>query len=166
MVKIYSRRKIREKVLQVLYAYELNNEGIQRHIDEIFANVKNNADKDFGLNLIFKTIANRNLIDKLIENKTSNWELERIAVIDKILLRMGICEFLYFEDIPPKVSINEIIEISKVFSTESSGKFLNGVLDAILNEIKISGQFKKTGRGLIDNSLTTFSENTDAEKKL
>lgn len=153
MSKIYKRRLVREKALQVLYAFEMNNDQIQRHIDEIFTEIKDENDKEFGSKLVFRVISNRDEFDKLIEGKTNNWELERIALIDKILLRMGICEFLFFEDIPPKVTINEIIEISKVFSTEGSGKFINGILDSILSDLKKSGKLKKSGRGLLNDSI-------------
>jgi N utilization substance protein B len=94
----------------------------------------------------------------MIKSKVSNWEMDRIALIDKLLLRMGICELIYFEDIPPKVSINEVIEISKKFSTAGSAKFINGVLDAVLNDLKKSGQLKKSGRGLIDESISKKSD--------
>jgi N utilization substance protein B len=67
---------------------------------------------------------------------------------------MGICEILYFPDIPPKVSINESIEIAKDFSTAGSGKFINGILDAILAEEKKGGKLNKSGRGLVDESIT------------
>jgi len=79
--------------------------------------------------------------------------MNRIALIDKLLLRMGICELLYFPDIPPKVSINESIEIAKDFSTAGSGKFINGILDAILSDEKKSGKLNKTGRGLVEESI-------------
>jgi N utilization substance protein B len=160
MSKVFKRRLIREKALQVLYAYEMNNSDLQRHIDEIFSEITDQNDKDFGTSLIYRVVSNRENLDRLIESKTSNWEMERIALIDKILLRMGICEFLFFEDIPPKVTINEAIEISKVFSTEGSGKFINGVLDSILAELKKSGELKKTGRGLIDDSINKSKSNT------
>ena len=67
---------------------------------------------------------------------------------------MGIAEFLYFEDIPPKVSINEVIDIAKEFSSANSGKFINGILDAILSELKKTGVLKKVGRGLINNNIS------------
>jgi N utilization substance protein B len=89
----------------------------------------------------------------MIAKKIKNWELDRIALIDRIVLRMGICELKYFPEIPPKVSINEAIELAKKFSTERSGKFVNGVLDAVYNELKETGQLVKQGRGLIDKSL-------------
>lgn len=154
MSKVFKRRQIRERVLQVLYAFELNSDSLQKHIDEIFFDIKNESDKEFGTSLIFKVVNNRNNFDSLIEKKISNWEMDRIALIDKILLRMGICELMYFEDIPPKVSINEAIEISKKFSTEGSGKFINGVLDSILSDLKKSGQLRKSGRGLLDDTIS------------
>ncbi len=164
MSKLFKRRRIREKALQVLYAFELNNEELQKHIDEIFQDINNQSDKEFGSNLVFRVVSNRNKFDTLIEEKTSNWEMDRIALIDKILLRMGICEFLFFEDIPPKVTINEVIEISKKFSTEGSSKFLNGVLDSILNELKKSGQIKKTGRGLLDDKINKAISKGEGEE--
>ncbi|MBI5663064.1 MULTISPECIES: transcription antitermination factor NusB [Ignavibacterium] len=154
MSKVFKRRLIREKVLQVLYAYEMNNDNLQSQIDEIFSDVDEDNDKQFGLTLIYKVIPNRDKFDELIKNKVNNWEMDRIALIDKILIRMGICELLFFEDIPPKVSINEVIEISKKFSTAGSAKFINGVLDAILNDFKKSGELKKTGRGLVDETIS------------
>ena len=84
----------------------------------------------------------------------------RIALIDKILLRMAICEILYFPDIPPKVSINEAIEIAKEFSTAGSGKFINGILDAILSEEKTAGRLNKTGRGLVDSTISKNQSKT------
>lgn len=164
MSKVFKRRRIREKALQVLYAFEMNNDELQKHIDEIFLEVNDEPDREFGSNLIFKVVANKKKFDKLIEDKTSNWEMDRIALIDKILLRMGICEFIFFDDIPPKVTINEIIEISKKFSTEGSSKFLNGVLDSILVDLKESGEIKKTGRGLLDDTINKISSKGTIEE--
>jgi len=110
-------------------------------------------DKDFSVRLTNLVIGHRDELDELIKGKVDNWEIERIALIDRILLRMGIAELLYFEDIPPKVSINEVIEMAKEYSTSNSGKFLNGILDAILSDLKSAGKIKKTGRGLLDKSL-------------
>ena len=93
-------------------------------------------------------------IDKLIKSKVMHWESDRIAVIDRMILRIGIAELLYFPDIPPKVTINEAIEIGKIFSTANSGRFINGVLDAILEELKENGTLHKTGRGLLEFSLS------------
>jgi N utilization substance protein B len=74
-------------------------------------------------------------------------------VIDHLLLRMGICELLYFESIPPKVTINESIEIAKSFSTEKSGQFINGILDAVLEDLIRTKALRKSGRGLVNSNL-------------
>jgi N utilization substance protein B len=74
-------------------------------------------------------------------------------MVDRMVLQMALCELLFFENIPTKVSINEAIELVKKFSTAKSGKFVNGILDASLNELNSNGKIKKTGRGLIDKSF-------------
>lgn len=154
MSAVFKRRIIREKVLQTLYAYEMNSENVNSLKKEIFSEIEDEADRKFGDDLITSVILNKENLDKKIQERVSNWEMNRIALIDKILLRMAICELLFFPDIPPKVSINEAIEIAKEFSTSGSGKFINGILDAILIEEKKSGRLNKTGRGLVDETIT------------
>lgn len=144
---------LREKVLQILYAYEMNSEGLQTLTEGVLSDLTEESDKEFCRMLVNKILANRNELDEFIGDRVSNWELNRITLIDKILLRMGICEILYIPEIPPKVSINEVIEIAKNYSTPNSGKFINGVLDTVLNKLKSSGMLNKTGRGLIDETL-------------
>ncbi len=153
MVKKTNRRLLREKALQILYAYEMNGEGLSNLCELILADLSSKGDVDFANKLINITIANRKQLDEMIKEKVANWEMDRIALIDRILLRIGIAELLYFPDIPPKVTINEIIEIAKDFSTSNSNKFINGILDAIYNELKNTGQLNKSGRGLIEESL-------------
>lgn len=148
------RRIVREKVLQILYAYEMNKESLQPLSIEILNDVSEAADKKFAQNLVRKVIDNVADLDMRIMQRVTNWEMNRIALIDKILLRMGICELLFFPDIPPKVSINESIEIAKDFSTSSSAKFINGILDAVLAEEKKAGKLNKTGRGLVEESIS------------
>jgi transcription antitermination protein NusB len=148
-----NRRIIREKVLQVLYAYELNGEGLTAQSEGILSEITNEADREFAEQLINKVAGNKKNLDEQIQNRVANWEMDRIALVDRILLQMGIAEIYYFPDIPPKVSINEVIEIAKDYSTSNSGKFINGILDAILSELKEGGKLKKSGRGLIDESL-------------
>lgn len=153
-----NRRLIREKVLQVLYAYELNGEGLTVLMNGILSDIPNEAEVTFAKQLINKVAANKNILDQEIQSRVENWEMDRIALIDRLLLRMGISEIYYFPDIPPKVSINEVIEIAKDYSTSNSGKFINGILDAILSEMKESGKLNKSGRGLIDESLPKKSK--------
>lgn len=153
MSQIYKRRIIREKVLQLLYAFEMNPDNKDAMIKEILCDVEDSADKEFADNLFNQVILNENMLDDIIKSRVDNWDLSRIALIDRILLRMGICEILFFPDIPPKVSINESIEIAKVYSTSSSGKFINGILDAILADLKKDNKLNKKGRGLLEESL-------------
>jgi N utilization substance protein B len=106
---------------------------------------------------MIRVIKHTDELDEKIKERVANWEMNRIALVDKILLRIGICELLYFPDIPPKVSINESIEIAKEYSTARSGKFINGILDAILSELKENKKLHKTGRGLVDESISKSS---------
>ncbi len=154
MKKKSKRRIVREKVLQILYAYELNNESLQPLSSEILSDVTDELDKNFAKELIRTVLANVAELDKKIIQRVTNWEMNRIALIDKILLRIGICELLYFPDIPPKVSINESIEIAKDYSTAGSAKFINGIIDAVLAEEKKEGKLNKTGRGLVEESIS------------
>lgn len=152
------RRLLREIALRSLYAYFLDpgdaayvlSNVTKRLLAEHPDVAKETADVRFVENLILKTVRLADDCDALIGARTANWELDRIAMIDRIVLRMGITEFLEFEDIPTRVTINECIELAKNFSTGKSGKFVNGVLDAILIELKTAGRIAKQGRGLID----------------
>lgn len=147
------RRQIREKVLQALYAYELSHEPVELILETIVVSLKKEPEVfDLAKNLFLKVIETKEDIDTLIKSRVANWEFNRLAVIDKIVLRICICELLYFEDIPPKVSINEAIEIARRYSTEKSDKFVNGVLDSILDDLRKSGRLKKSGRGLLETS--------------
>jgi N utilization substance protein B len=145
------RRVVRERVLQALYAYELSHEPIQFIIENIVADLEKQPESfAFAKQLILKVIECNNELDDLIRQRIEHWEFSRLAIIDRIVLRMSICELLYFDDIPPKVSINEAIEIARDFSTEKSDKFVNGVLDSILDDLKKDGRIKKSGRGLVN----------------
>lgn len=153
-----TRRLLREKSLQILYAYEMNGEGLQNLLDGILADITNKNDKEFSSKIVNSVLANQKELDQQIAERVNNWEMDRIALIDRILLRIGIAELFYFPDIPPKVSINEVIEIAKDYSTSNSGKFINGILDAILTELKKSGKLNKAGRGLIDQKIPKNSK--------
>jgi N utilization substance protein B len=149
----FKRRQIREKVLQALYAYELSHEPPEFVIEEIISVLKKEQEVfELARSLFLKVIEQREELDALIKGRVANWEFNRLAVIDKLVLRMSICELLYYEDIPPKVSINEAIEIARRYSTEKSDKFVNGVLDSVLDDLRKNGRLKKTGRGLLETS--------------
>lgn len=111
------------------------------------------GDSRLLISLFHDTIDRRAEFDEMIQSKAENWELERIALLDRILMQMGICEMLNFEEIPIKVSINEYLEIAKKYSTPKSSKFINGILDSLYLEFKKGEMIKKKGRGLIEETL-------------
>jgi len=110
---------------------------------------KDIEDKEFAINLFKKTLLNQNALTEEISKKTTNWDSERIASIDLMLLKMGISEFQNFPSIPTKVSINEYLEISKEYSTPKSSIFINGILDKLVKEYQAEGKLNKVGRGLM-----------------
>jgi len=110
---------------------------------------KNQDDQDFVTDLFKKVILNHHSFENDIKIHTPNWETDRIADIDMILIKMGVCEFLNFPFIPTKVSINEYIEIAKDYSSEKSGYFVNGVLDKLSREFLKDKKIVKVGRGLL-----------------
>ncbi len=145
------RRIVREKVVQALYAHEISGDPPDHVIHCILSCLENNKPAyEFARRLVLHTISHSAEIDRIIRAKVANWDFQRIAVLDRLILRMGICELIFFKEIPPKVSMNEAIELAKLFSTERSGQFINGVLDAVLNEMKATGGLAKAGRGLYD----------------
>ncbi len=108
-------------------------------------------DKLFARTLFTKCIAYNHEAEEMISAKTQNWEIERIAFMDVLLMKMAITEVLYLNSIPVKVSMNEYIEIAKQYSTPKSKIFINGVLDKAIAELKTNGKIQKTGRGLLEN---------------
>ncbi len=110
---------------------------------------KQNDDKEFVRDLLIKTIFNHKKYEKIITEKIVNWDFERIAFIDKLILMLAISEIVEFSSIPVKVSFNEYIDIAKNYSSEKSGKFINGVLDKIIKHLEEEKLFEKRGRGLI-----------------
>lgn len=110
---------------------------------------KDSDDREFALNLFKKTILNQNELNAAIAEKTKNWDADRIANIDQVLLQMAICELKNFSSIPVKVTINEFLEIAKEYSTPKSSNFINGILDNIVKEYEEANTLNKTGRGLM-----------------
>jgi transcription antitermination protein NusB len=144
-----TRRHLREKSLQVLYAFELTKDPIDQVKHLQMEDIEKKEDLKFCEDLIKKTIENNKKYEEIIQDTVDNWDMERIALIDSIIIKMCLTEFFHFEDIPTKVSINEAIDIAKDFSTKNSGKFVNGVLDAILDKLKKENMIIKKGKGLI-----------------
>ena len=137
------KRITRYICLQLLFASEISNEYkkddlldnfFQKSSEPLVENIKK-SQIDYIQKLYEITISNKDEVDKIIEKKLNNWEMKRIAAIDKVILRMSISEMLYIDEVPPKVSITEGVEIAKVFSTDDSSSFVNGILDAVFNKI-------------------------------
>ncbi|MBU4477710.1 MAG: transcription antitermination factor NusB [Candidatus Omnitrophica bacterium] len=126
------RTKARECALQVLYAIDIRKVNRQEILEQYW--LENNVDSDvkiFALKLIEGTTAKMGQINELITKYTDNWRIERMAVIDRNVIRMATYELLFDEEIPPKVAINEAVELAKKYGDEESGRFVNGVLDKI-----------------------------------
>ncbi len=126
------RRLARELALKILYRYEEGDTNLSGVLTAVL-NAKNYTEDDrtFCRKLVQKTVECLDEIDTNIMAVLKNWEYDRISVIDRIILRLGTCEVLYFEDIPAQVSINEAIELGKKYGGGDSGRFINGVIDAI-----------------------------------
>ena len=110
---------------------------------------KDNEDRDFVKDLFRKTVLNESELAKEYMDKTPNWDSDRIAEIDTIILKMAICEFLKFPSIPVKVTLNEYLEVAKEYSTPKSSIFINGILDNLVKELQTSNRIVKVGRGLM-----------------
>ncbi len=108
----------------------------------------NDEDLIFGFNLLRYTIRNSEKFDQMVSEVTDNWDPARIAIIDLLIIKQTLSEFLYFNEIPVKVTINEYLEITKNYSTPNSSKFVNGILDKLRIQLENTGQIQKTGRGL------------------
>jgi N utilization substance protein B len=114
---------------------------------------KNKEDEDFVRILFRKAIVNSGSYSELIDKNTTNWEVERIALMDILVMQLAITEIIEFQEIPVKVTLNEYIEIAKYYCTSKSSTFVNGILDNIVKEIKEKGVFRKTGKGLIGEKI-------------
>jgi N utilization substance protein B len=114
---------------------------------------KNKEDEDFVRILFRKAILYTKQCSELIDNNTTNWEVERIALMDILVMQLAITEIIEFPEIPVKVTLNEYIEIAKYYCTSKSSTFVNGILDNIVKEIRLKGLYRKTGKGLIGENI-------------
>ena len=148
--------------MKALYAHE-QTDGDTKLIVETLIKAPLDDDPatcDFAERLFRTTLDTMAEADEIIEKHAENWEIHRIAIIDRCLLRMATTELLKFEEIPPKVSVDEAIEIAKEYSTPRSGTFVNGVIDAILLDLHDQERLNKSGRGLI--GMDTIRERADS----
>ena len=130
------RRRSREFALQVLYQLEITKQDALRTLAQFQENFSEGVERDdFVERLVLGVSEHRKEIDRLIERYSENWRLDRMNMIDRNILRMAAFELLYCEDIPPKVTLNEAIDLGKRYGTDESGSFINGILDRIQNEV-------------------------------
>jgi len=127
------RSKAREDALKILYAIDITKEDPEACIRDFWsANEEKDAEvRDFADRLVRGAVEKMAHLDRIITKHTANWQMKRMAVIDRNILRFAAYELLFMDDIPPKVSINEAIDIAKRYGNEDSGKFVNGILDKI-----------------------------------
>jgi len=144
-----SRREAREAVLQMLYSMHFGERTTQEALDDICLPFTGEAG-EFIKRLLDTVIKQRQELDQIITENARNWDFNRLFIIDRMLLEIALAEILFFEDIPPKVSINEAIEIGKRFGSDKSGQFINGILDASYLKLKKANRVHKAGRGLLD----------------
>jgi N utilization substance protein B len=141
-VKKDPRHRAREAALQILYQWEIGRHDVARATDTFFEHQWPNPDppsdefRAFAATLASDTVARLDAIDPLIAGTAERWRLERMAVLDRLILRMAICELQRDTSTPPAVVINEALELARTFSTEKSVKFINGMLDAIRKKLE------------------------------
>ena len=130
-----SRRKAREFAMQLLYAIEVGRETFVDALAGLSADPSVTEDaKEYGVRLARQVLEHQDDLDALIAGSSSNWDVERIAVVDRIIIRLATAELQYFSDVPTRVAINEAVDIAKKFSTGDSSRFVNGVLDSIARQ--------------------------------
>ena len=130
-----SRRLAREIDLRAIYVMEIRGCNMEEALNDPLVSPDSNPPA-YTVRVLSHMERYREQLDDVIRAKVERWEFHRIAVIDRLILRMAIAEMLYLPDVPPKVTINEAIEIAKTFSTPKSGRFVNGILDAVFNDMQ------------------------------
>ncbi|MEE8341801.1 MAG: transcription antitermination factor NusB [Candidatus Neomarinimicrobiota bacterium] len=127
----------REAVFQALYSVHISHENNEKILNDIQGRYKFNDDiKQYVANLFYKSIENKKFIVQTISKYLENWEWSRVALLDQLILQMATAELYYIDDVPPKVTISEAIEIAQQYSTSDSSAFVNGILDTIYKEQK------------------------------
>jgi N utilization substance protein B len=130
------RKKSREFALQVLYQLNIIKQDVNTALTQFQENfLSNEKADDFLTRLVQGVLEHRPELDRLIEKYSENWRLDRIDLVDRNILRLALFELLYCDEIPPKVTINEAIDLGKRFGSEESGSFINGILDRIQHEV-------------------------------
>ena len=129
------RTKARQYALQILYQIDMTGDPADAVLERFWQDTKHSTDiRGFATKLVKGASENLADIDALISQRSENWQIYRMPAIDRSILRLGVYELLYRDDIPPKVAINEALELANKFSTPDSGKFINGILDKLIDK--------------------------------
>lgn len=129
-------------VMNTIKAFKPNNH-------KLFTLLLDPEHLEFTKELIRISVRHEDELNEIIEQKAQNWDFERIALIDRLIIQMALAEFLYFPSIPPKVTLNEYVEMAKNYSTPKSKTFVNGILDKSLKDLKDAGKIRKSARGMM-----------------
>ncbi len=137
------RRRARELAVKVLFHLEFTPGDPDEVFDVVCENFgPSNSIWSFSRQLVLGVTENREELDRLIRGSSKHWRLERMSRVDRTILRLGVFEILFMKDIPPKVSIDEAVDLGKKYGTEDSGAFINGILDNIYNSLRLDGTLK------------------------
>jgi len=146
-----NRTRARELALQILYQLDLREDGLDEHLDDLILDTVNPDEPEpedvlsFSRGLVEGVLKTREEADRIITEVAEHWDVARMAAIDRNILRIAVYEMTSRTDIPPKVSINEAIELGKKYSTQQSGAFINGILDRIRRQIEDAGKLDQAG---------------------
>jgi N utilization substance protein B len=160
MERLPNRRKIREKVAQAIFAWAMSGNTPDFVFEQMLRSdhkalfsageMEHREEAKLLHQLYYKAVLEYELVPELAETTLENWALERVAMMDRVLITLAVTEFKHLEEVPTRVTLNEYIEIAKRYSTEKSPAFINGVLDAVLVLLKERDQVKKVGKGLLE----------------
>ena len=149
-----TRRQARELAMQALFYMDIQNHASLQMLESFCENFRPpKRSHPFFLTLVSGVLENRSEIDTLIERFSKNWKINRMSCVDRNVMRVAVYEMLYCEDIPPKVSINEAVDVGKKFGGEESGAFINGIMDSIGDALDKEGMLKKITTK-VDNEVT------------
>jgi len=155
---VKKRTRSRELALQFLYQADLVKKPVEEADDFLREEERDPETRRFALRLVQGTLAEQAEIDEVIQQVAQNWNISRMAVVDRNVLRLATYELLNCQDIPPKVAINEAIEIGKRYSTQNSGAFINGILDRIMNRAGAPAKAKTSAAKSADESGSETQE--------
>jgi N utilization substance protein B len=140
-----TRRRARELAMQALFCMDMQNNASLEMLERFCGNFESSGkSRPFFLKLVKGVLDSKNELDALIERFSRNWKITRMSCVDRNVMRVAVYELLYCDDIPPKVSINEAVDIGKKFGTEESGAFINGIMDSIRGALETEGILNKT----------------------